>query len=158
VLADGAQLPFPAATFDSVLCTQVLEHVPEPITVLREIARVLRPGGVALVTVPLNSGVHMAPNDFLRFTEFALRHLAAGAGLEVTLLEERGGRIASAAQALLLVFEEDRMPRRRIWAAAARQFIRFFCYAVERAGLVLDRRFPKAGSPLGYVLLASKPR
>lgn len=158
VVADGARLPFPAATFDSVLTTQVLEHVPEPLAVLSEVARVLRPGGVALVTVPLNSGIHMAPHDYMRFTEFGLRHLAARAGLEVTLLEERGGRIASAAQAALLIFELDEMPRRKVWAALARQAIRLLCFVIERWGLALDERFPKKGSPLGYALLAVKPK
>jgi SAM-dependent methyltransferase len=158
VLADGARLPFRGGAFDSVLCTQVLEHVPEPLAVLKEITRVLSPGGVAMISVPLNSGVHMAPHDFMRFTEFALRDLAVRAGLEVTLVEERGGRIANAAQALLLIFEDDRMPRRNVWAALARRAIGVFCFVVEHAGLFLDRRFPKTGSPLGYVLLAMKPR
>lgn len=157
VVADGAGLPFRSGSFDSVLCTQVLEHVPDPLAVVKEIARVLRPGGVALITTPLNSGIHLAPHDYSRLTEFGLRHLSELAGLKVEALEERGGRIASAAQAVLLVFEVDRMPSRHLGAALMRRAIRLLCFAIERWALPLDRRFRKEGNPLGYLLLAGKP-
>ena len=52
-----------------------------PQRVPQEICRVLRRNGVALVTVPLNSGIHMAPNDYCRFTEFGLRELCDRVGL-----------------------------------------------------------------------------
>jgi SAM-dependent methyltransferase len=156
VVCDGARLAFQSGSFDSVLCTQVLEHVPEPVRVLGEIARVLRPGGTVLLTVPLNSGVHGPPHDYFRFTEFGLRRLCEQAGLAVEELVERGGRITNAAQALLLVFEIDRMRRRNVVAALLRRAIRIFCWAVERWALPLDRRFPKEGNPVGYALLARK--
>ncbi|HMC51957.1 MAG TPA: class I SAM-dependent methyltransferase [Acidimicrobiales bacterium] len=51
-VADGAHLPFPDGVFGSLVCTEVLEHVDDPKTVLTEAARVLRPGGLAYVTAP----------------------------------------------------------------------------------------------------------
>ncbi len=51
-VADMRALPFAAAAFDSVLSVQAIEHVPDPATVLREFARVLRPGGVAVLVTP----------------------------------------------------------------------------------------------------------
>ncbi len=56
VQADITALPFPPATFDAVLCSHVLEHVPDDRAAMSEIARVLRPGGWALVLVPLDAG------------------------------------------------------------------------------------------------------
>ena len=157
VVCDGARLGFRSDSFDSVLCTQVLEHVRDPERVLREIYRVLRGGGLALVTVPLNSGIHMAPNDYGRFTEFGLRELCERVGLVVEVIAERGGRIATAAQSVLLVFEVDRMPSRHLGAAVARRGIQFVSWVVRRFGLPLDRLFSKPGNPLGYALLARKP-
>jgi SAM-dependent methyltransferase len=52
VVGDGARLPFAAATFGAVVCTEVLEHVDDPAATFAEMARVLRPGGLAYVTTP----------------------------------------------------------------------------------------------------------
>jgi SAM-dependent methyltransferase len=157
VVCDGARLGFRSEVFDSVLCTQVLEHVRDPRRLLEEICRVLRPDGVVLLTVPLNSGIHMAPNDYYRFTEFGLRELCARVGLVADVIAERGGRIATAAQSVMLVFEVDGMPSRHLGAAVARRGVRLLCWLVRRWALRLDRRFPKPGNPLGYALLARKP-
>jgi len=52
MVGDALRLPFPDATFDRVICAEVLEHVPDDRAAMAEIARVLRPGGTAAVTVP----------------------------------------------------------------------------------------------------------
>jgi SAM-dependent methyltransferase len=52
VVADGARLPFADAVFGGVVCTEVLEHVDDPAASFAEMARVLRPGGLAYVTTP----------------------------------------------------------------------------------------------------------
>lgn len=68
VRADAARLPFGAATFDCVLATALLEHVPHPQRVVREIHRVLRPSGALYVEVPFLEGFHADPDDYQRFT------------------------------------------------------------------------------------------
>ena len=60
VVANGQQLPFPSATFDLVICTQMLEYVFEPHSVLSEIHRVLRPNAVVMLSVP---SAHVRDND-----------------------------------------------------------------------------------------------
>lgn len=89
--SSSLDLPFQAAAFDFVLCTEVIEHVPDPGRAFSEIARVLKPGGHALVSTPFMYRVHEAPYDFFRYTPFAYRSLAAAAGLEVVELAPRGG-------------------------------------------------------------------
>jgi SAM-dependent methyltransferase len=61
--------------FDTIICTQVLEHVPNPFDAIDELYRILRPGGQLLITVPFLNNYHMEPDDYWRFTEYALKHL-----------------------------------------------------------------------------------
>ena len=72
----GGSLPFDAGSFDTVLCTEVLEHVAEPFRAVNEIARVLRPAGHVILTVPLYFPLHEeAGMNFFRYTPYGLRHL-----------------------------------------------------------------------------------
>lgn len=88
---DGQTLPFGDGEFDSVLCTEVLEHCLNPQQVMREMARVLRPGGHALITVPMVIHHHEEPWDFQRFTRYGMEQLAAQAQLKVLWIQSRGG-------------------------------------------------------------------
>lgn len=83
VFYDGRTLPFADASFDGVLCSQVLEHVFQPEAFLQEIARVLRPGGQLVLTVPFAWDEHEQPHDFARYSSFGLRALLERNGFEV---------------------------------------------------------------------------
>lgn len=112
-LASADELPFDDATFDCVLCTEVLEHCSEPGAVLAEIARVLRPEGVLFLTTPFMVALHEMPHDYYRYTPSALRHLARSAGLNVSSIRSRGDYVA----VLLLILA---MPAAKTWNLAAR--------------------------------------
>ena len=94
VFAPADDLPFEDDTFDLVLCTEVLEHCPDPAAALTEIRRVLRPGGFAFVTTPFLVALHELPRDYFRFTPPALRMLAEGAGLTVLDIRAKGDYVA----------------------------------------------------------------
>ncbi len=64
VYYDGNVLPFPDASFDVVLCTEVLEHIAEPAGTIREMHRVLKPGGLLLLTIPWSARFHYQPFDY----------------------------------------------------------------------------------------------
>jgi SAM-dependent methyltransferase len=64
IVCDIAQIPEPDASFDAVLCTEVLEHVPDPAVVLSELARLTRPGGRLILSAPFGSFTHFAPYHF----------------------------------------------------------------------------------------------
>lgn len=73
-------------TYDCIFCSGVLEHVDDYQQALHEITRVLRPGGVLLLGLPFRQGIHMAPNDFWRFTEYGIKYLLANAFDEVEIV------------------------------------------------------------------------
>ena len=84
-------LPFDDQQFDTIILSDVLEHLPEPGLLWNEMHRILRPGGVAIINVPFFYWVHEAPFDFYRYTEFALRRFAEQSDFEVESLEATGG-------------------------------------------------------------------
>lgn len=85
------KIPLPNASLDSILCTEVLEHVPEPLAVWREFNRLLRPGGKVLLATPMYWPGHEEPYDFYRYPEYGLRHLAKESGFQIVRLIPRGG-------------------------------------------------------------------
>ncbi len=90
--SDITKIPVPDGAFDVVLCTEVLEHVPEPIAALEEMVRVLRPGGRILLTAPLGSGLHQLPYHFYGgYTPEWYRQFAGRLGLEVAEIAPNGG-------------------------------------------------------------------
>jgi SAM-dependent methyltransferase len=91
VVADAYHLPFPAATVDTILLTEVLEHLERPGAALAECARLLRQGGHLISTTPFSWPVHEAPRDFFRYSPHGLRHLTEEAGLEVVDLRALSG-------------------------------------------------------------------
>lgn len=67
LVADARAMPLAGQSVDVVLCTQVLEHIPEPVRVLDEIRRVLRPGGTLILSVPAIFPQHGSPGDYWRY-------------------------------------------------------------------------------------------
>lgn len=148
-------LPLPLAdgAFDTLIVSDVIEHLPDPALAWREMARLLAPGGSLLLNVPFLYPIHAHPHDHFRYTCFALERFARDSGLELRLLEPLGGLIevladtfgkvlarlpllgaplAAAQQALALSFARS-SPGRRLLAATARNY------------------------PLGYFLIAVRP-
>ena len=100
VVADAEQLPFRCSTFQRVECDAVLEHVERPDRVMREIERVLAPGGFAHIVTPFCHPFHEYPRDFRRFTQDGLKQLAGS--LEVV---GQGWRTGPTATLLIFILE-----------------------------------------------------
>ncbi len=76
-------IPVEEASFDSVICSAVLEHLEEPQQAINECFRILRPGGHAIYTAPFIWHLHEEPRDFYRYSKYGLRYMFERAGFEV---------------------------------------------------------------------------
>jgi len=84
-------IPAADASFDSAICTAVLEHLEEPEQAIRECWRILKPGGHAVYTAPFIWHVHEEPRDFYRYSRYGLEYLFKKAGFEIVELKALSG-------------------------------------------------------------------
>lgn len=90
--SDITAIAVPDGSFDVILCTEVLEHVPEPALAVAEMARILRPGGKLLLTAPLGSFLHQEPFHFYGgYTPHWYERFLSLAGFEVLRIERNRG-------------------------------------------------------------------
>ncbi|MBA4851016.1 bifunctional 2-polyprenyl-6-hydroxyphenol methylase/3-demethylubiquinol 3-O-methyltransferase UbiG [Emticicia sp. BO119] len=75
VVFDGENIPFTDEYFENIICTEVIEHIAKPEKIIAEMHRVLKPGGLGIVTLPWSARVHFAPYDFCRYTPHKLAQL-----------------------------------------------------------------------------------
>lgn len=89
---DILQIPVNDSSFDVVLCTEVLEHVPEPAGAIKEISRILRPGGKLILSAPLGSGIHQPPYHFYGgYTPYWYQRFLSENGFDQIGVEPNGG-------------------------------------------------------------------
>ncbi len=98
IVGRAENIPLPSATFDSIVCTQVIGDLKDPLLALKEFYRVLKPSGTVLLTESFINETHDEPRDFWRFTQFGLEHLFQTAGFKVVGIDQRGGFFAVNAQ------------------------------------------------------------
>ncbi|MEW6036729.1 MAG: methyltransferase domain-containing protein [Pseudomonadota bacterium] len=89
-------LPFRDGEFDCVLCTEVFEHLHDPLLAMKECSRVLKRGGRLFMSTPFFNPLHEIPHDYYRYTPFAIKHIAACSGLRTLSIDEKGGEGAFA--------------------------------------------------------------
>lgn len=90
IAGDVLALPVKNAALDTVLMTQVLEHVPEPGQAIAEISRVLRKDGVLILSFPVIYWVHGEPYDFFRYTLYGIKHILKTHQLTIEKVEPQG--------------------------------------------------------------------
>lgn len=102
LVCDITAIPEPDAAFDAILCTEVLEHVPDPTNALDEFARLLKPGGTLILTAPFASLVHFAPYHFCTgFSRYWYEHHLAKRGFKIEELTPNGDWFAFCQQDLM---------------------------------------------------------
>jgi SAM-dependent methyltransferase len=145
-------LPFADAEFDTLILSDVLEHIATPDSLWGEIARILKPNGIAFVNTPFYYWLHEEPHDYHRYTCFALQRLAERAGFEVILLKALGGSPEVFADLLAKHF--IRIPLAgRACAVALQEATRLFVRT--KIGRRMSE-YSAAKFPFGYFMLARK--
>ena len=106
IVSDISNIPEPDQSFDAILCTEVLEHLPEPVLALKEFRRLLRPGGQLILTAPFSSLTHFSPYHFATgFNRYFYLHHLPKLGFTNVMIEENGNFFEFVAQEILRVNE-----------------------------------------------------
>ena len=157
---DGKKLPYEDCSFDYVLCTEVLEHVPDPFAFLTDLQRVLRQGGTLILTVPWSARLHHLPYDYGRFTRFGLAALLNATRFTSVTIEERGSDIAVVANKLTVLLIRLLRPRRLfncIWTwVLAVMLLPVTVVFLGAAHVALLLHIGSKDDPLGYGVVAIK--
>lgn len=150
VVADVMNPPLADSSCDTVLCTQVLEHIREPWIVVEHIARVLRPGGTAIVTTPFMYPYHPDPGDYFRYTADGLASLFERVGMKVELKGGYCGFFGVLSETIKQKFLSH-YGKPRSW------FKRRLLFVIERIAAFLNRIAPPGIVYANSVCIARKP-
>jgi ubiquinone/menaquinone biosynthesis C-methylase UbiE len=155
-LFDGTNIPFADNSFDNILCTEVIEHALDPETLVKEMHRVLKPGGHLVLTVPFSARVHHAPHDYHRFTRYRLAQMFNRFGKSE--IAPRGNDISAIANKLIvLLWRSARptplMPLRLLLALPVAPVAALFLAA---AHITIRFGGGSIDDPLGYSVVAVK--
>ncbi len=99
IVSDITTIPLADATYDAILCTEVFEHIPDPLKALSEFSRILKPGGKLILTAPFCSMTHFAPYHFSTgFSRFYYEHHLPLLGFKIERLTPNGNYFSSIMQ------------------------------------------------------------
>lgn len=150
VLASAYEIPLPDQSVDTILLSEVLEHLEQPEDALSECFRLLMPGGKILLSTPMVWTLHEEPRDFYRFTPYGLRYLLETAGFSVLEVIPLGGQWTTLA--LMFGYAVGQTPLRS-WSRIVygTQFIS------QRVGKWLDHRNFRPWLSHAHLALAQRP-
>lgn len=148
------KLPFKDSSFDTIVLSDVLEHIPYPEHLWGEMARLLSKGGKVIMNVAFFYGLHEIPHDYYRYTKYALSHLIEKSKLKIVKLESIGG---------LPEVITDLYARYFMYIPIVGTFFSKIIQRVMPSFLklfLIKKRYRKTCEffPLGYSLIVEKPR
>ncbi len=119
IVCDITSIPSPDASFDVILCSEVLEHIPEPTHALDEFSRLLKAEGILILTAPFASNVHMAPYHFCSgFSKYWYEHHLSQRGFEIRELTANGDWFSVLRQEIMRLGGLERQRGNWVWPMA----------------------------------------
>lgn len=160
------RIPLPDASLDAILCTEVLEHVTDPMAVLTEFARLTKPGGRLLLTAPHGSPLHMEPYHYYSgFTRYWYEHWLPQHGFAVESITAQGGpgRVAvSMAHAFYSTWrewEQKQSGLMKVTSLAARMLVKFpVHYVLPNTLPKLDPHVDRTRNCIGLMVVAVRDK
>jgi SAM-dependent methyltransferase len=146
------RLPLDDNEFDTIILSDVLEHIENPTQLWNEMNRVLKKGGKLILNVPFFYWLHETPYDYYRFTEYALRKFANDTGFKIILLKPTCGIFEVLTDLMAKAFMYVPILG-RLLSITIQSFGTFF--SRTRIGQKISSKTSKV-FPLGYFLIAEK--
>src|SRR6266478_3534801 len=147
-------LPFDDGVFDTIILSDVLEHIPVPEYLWREMARILSRNGKLIMNVPFFYWLHEVPHDYYRYTEFALRRFVEVSGMRLVELVPMGG----APEIMVDIFAKGIAHLPKPLAACLRIAYSPVAALTNTAACRKFSKLTQSDFPLGYVTVAQKLR
>lgn len=153
----ASALPFESNSFDTILSTQVLEHVFEQQEMINESYRVLKSNGHIVLTVPFTWELHEEPYDFFRVTKHGLKNMFEKAGYEITYIKANGGKWACFFQMMINTIYST-FKYKTIKAKILKFiFLEFkLTWLVNQFAIWIDKRHTDDWWALNYIVAAKK--
>ena len=115
IVCDIVDIPVEDGSFDIILCTEVLEHIPNPLIALKELTRTLKPGGELIITAPFASLTHFAPQHYYSgFNKYFYEKAFAELGLELLECTPNGNYYHYMAQELDRIWRMFKGPKLQV--------------------------------------------
>ena len=152
IVGTAYEIPVANGSFDSAICTSVLEHLEEPEHAIRECHRVLRSGGMAIYSVPFIWHLHEEPRDFYRFSKYGLKYLFEKAGFAIVDIKGVSGFWGTFGQMFVYnLYRLNRGPLR--WL----RVIDALAVVIQAVAYILDRIDCTEQWTSLYLVVARKP-
>lgn len=144
IICEATDIPLDSNSFDTVICTQVIEHVENHKLLLQEILRVLKPNGYVILSGPMYWHLHEEPYDFFRFTKYGFKYLFEEQGFREIDILANGGKWATLGQMVIHTFPRF-LTNMKIFRSLNNLFFSF-----------LDNKFFYEFNTMNYVVIARK--
>ena len=159
-VGDVTRIPVADSYFDCVLCTEVLEHLPEPHLAIKEFARILKPGAKLVMTAPLGSGIHMAPYHYYGgFSPHWYDYTLPKYAFQVESIQPNGGFFklyGQESQRFLTMLTPESALLRALFLLAKLILAFWFRLLMPVAGYLLDPLDRQRDFTVGYFVVASR--
>jgi SAM-dependent methyltransferase len=150
IVATAYETGVGTSKIDTILSTFVLEHLENPQMAIKEMHRILKPGGHVILTAPLFWHLHEEPRDFFRYTSIGLGHLFSTAGFHIVEIKPLAGFVVTFSQELVYCFNGLRR-------GPLRHLVELFQSGVQRLAHVVNRWDHSYRFSWAHLVVAQKP-